>query len=208
MAIVKTYLGGDISALESFLHETGLFAHITRSNNVITCKNENNETVLTISKDEAYVWTFTVLFSDNRTWEKSYSNHGLNYGYNCGNGAFLVLNSASLDNQYSVAITRNNKNQLTFVFPESYISRNQVYCFTRTDPAPINYYQVHTAVSGQTVLTPFLTNAADGDVSFTPNAYYMIFGAYVGRGYAKFLMNGKRYLTDGQWVLLDENAAS
>lgn len=203
MAITKTYLGGDPAAVQAFLSSTGMFGAVTRSDNVITCKNSDNVTVLTVAKTDDYTWRFTAALTGSNTWEKTYESHGLNYGYKCANSAFLVLNYQSQDNKYSVMITKNNDDKVSFVFPDSYENRNRVYSLTYADTYPVTYYTVSPSVAEQTVLSPFITNAPAGTASYTPDAFYMPFGAYVGRGYAKFVMNGKMYLTDGNWAISD-----
>lgn len=205
MAIAKTYLGGDPAEVQAFLSSTGMFGSVTRNSNVITCKNSDNATVLTVAKTDDYTWRFTAALTGSHTWEKTYESHGLNYGYKCANGAFLVLNYLSQENKYSVMITKNNDGKVSFVFPDSYSNRSYVCCLTYSDTFPVTYYTVAQSVAEQTVLSPFITNAPAGTTSYTPDAFYMPFGAYVGRGYAKFTMNGKMYLTDGYWVLSDGN---
>lgn len=203
MAITKTYLGGDLAELQSFLAGIGIFKSVTVSDNLLTCTDDNDITVLTISKDATYTWTFTVFLSGEHTYEKQYSSHGLNYGYKCTHGAMLVLNYNSQQNQYSVLITKNQQGEPVFVIPDAYSTRNKVCCLSYYDMYPVSTYTLSPSTAGQTVLSPFITNADAGNVSYTPDAFYMPFGEYVGRGYAKFVMNGKMYLTDGYWVLLD-----
>lgn len=205
MAISKTYLGGDLSSVSSFLDSTDLFSSVEFANGTITCKNNDDTTVLTITKPDDYTWTFTVSLAGSHTWEKTYSSHGLNYGYKCGNGVFLVLNYSSQDNKYSIIITKNNNSNVSFVFPDSFDYRNKVYCLTYTDAYPVTYYNVACSVAGQTVLSPFITNAGDNESSYMPYAFYIPFGEYVGRGYAKFTMNGKMYMTDGYWAVRDSD---
>ena len=139
MAITKTYLGGDPAAVQAFLSSTGMFDTVTRSDNVITCKNADSVTVLTITKADAYTWTFTVSLTGSHSWEKTYDSHGLNYGYKCGKGAFLVLNYNAQDNLYSILITKNNDDKVSFVFPDSYENRNRVYSLTYADTYPVTY---------------------------------------------------------------------
>lgn len=205
MAISKTYLGGDLSSVSSFLDSTDLFSSVEFANGTITCKNNDDTTVLTITKPDNYTFTFTVSLTGSHTWEKTYESHGLNYGYKCANGAFLVLNYLSQENKYSVMITKNNDGKVSFVFPDSYSNRTYVCCLTYSDTFPVTYYTVAQSVAEQTVLSPFITNAPAGATSYTPGAFYIPFGEYVGRGYAKFTMNGKMYMTDGYWAVRDSD---
>lgn len=205
MAISKTYLGGDLSSVSSFLDSTDLFNSVEFANGTITCKNNDDTIVLTITKPDDYTWTFTVSLVGSHTWEKTYESHGLNYGYKCANGAFLVLNYLSEGNMYSVMITKNNDGKVSFVFPDSYSNRSYVCSLTYSDSLPITYYTVAQSVAEQTVLSPFITNAPAGTTSYTPDAFYIPFGEYVGRGYAKFTMNGKMYITDGYWAVRDSD---
>ncbi len=202
MSITKTFLDGEPSAVAAFLTSTGLFGSVTQSTNTITCKDTDNNTLLTITKDASYTWSFAVNVGEH-TFTKQYENTGFNYGYNCNNGAFLVLNYNSQDNKYSIVLSKTNTNHVAIIIPDSYDNRNKLYCLAYSDTWPISYYTIAPSVSEQTVLSPFITNAATGTSSYTPKAFYIPYGEYVGRGYAKFIMNGTDYVTDGYFAISD-----
>lgn len=203
MAITKTYLDNNTVNIAGFLTNTGLFSSVIESSGTITCKDGNSNTVLTITN---YVDNLTLTFTvnvGNNTFTKTYTNTGLNYGYNCSNGAFLVLNYGSMDNKYSIVLSKTNNDKVAVVLPDSYSDRNRLYSLSYSDTWPVNYYDVSPSVSEQTVLCPFITNAATGTSSYTPKAFYIPYGEYVGRGYAKFNMNGTDYVTDGYFAISD-----
>lgn len=202
MAITKTYLGGEPSDIAAFLTSTGLFGSVNQSTNTIVCKDSNNTTLLTITKDASYTWSFAVNVGEH-TFTKQYTDTGLNYGYNCNNGAFLVLNYNAQENKYSVVLSKTNNAKVAIVLPDSYASRNRLYSLAYSDTWPVSYYDIAPSVAEQTVLSPFITNAATGTSSYTPKAFYIPYGEYVGRGYAKFVMNGADYVTDGYFAISD-----
>ena len=100
-------------------------------------------------------------------------------------------------------ITKNNHGAPTFILPNSTSAKTTIYCLTYEDTVPVKSSQITHTSATQTVLSPFITNAAEGQTSYTPNAFYMSFGPYVDRGLAKFIMNGKIYLTNGILVISD-----
>ena len=208
MAITKTYIGTDNNKWQSFLSETGIFSSVGLEDSVFTCKDSNNNTVLTINHSATNTWSFAVSLATGDTYTKTYAiqggSAGENYGVKCSNGALLYMNGSS--GYISVLLTKNNKNEPVVVLPSSTSARNPIACLCRSDTYPVSTFTLSSVSANQTVLSKFITSAAEGDVSYTPNAYYMPFGQYIGVGLAKFTMNSKRYVTDGYWVLLDGDA--
>lgn len=203
MAITKSFLDGSPSAVAAFLTDTGLFGYVVQNSNVITCNDSNNVTLLTITKTGDYAWSLSVNVDGTHSYTKEYTTTGLNWGYSCTNGAMLVFNYNSQYNTYSVLLSKTNNNKIAVAIPTEYGS-NTLYCIAYSDAYPVNSYYISQSVSEQTVLSPLITNAAAGSSSYTPNAFYIPFGEYVGRGYAKFIMNGITYLTDGFFAISDE----
>lgn len=205
MAITKTYLGNDLSAIRQFLSDTGLFGAVTLDGSTVTCKDADNVTLLTIERENDmssdYTWTLTAHISGNHTCEKTYPMLKCAYGYNCSNGAMLSFTSGSAF--LSVLLSKTNQDRLAVILPKSLDYNTTFYGIAYSDTYPVVEYKVSPSAAGQTVLSPFITNAPAGATSYTPDAFYMPFGAYVGRGYAKFTMNGKMYMTDGNWVISD-----
>lgn len=208
MAITKTYLNNDLDGIVSFLTSTGLFGAVSLDGSTVTCKDADNVTLLTIERENDassdYTWTLTAHISGNHTCAKTYQMMKCAYGYNCTNGAMLSFTSGSAF--LSVLLSKTNQDRLAVILPKSLSYTTTFYCIAYSDTYPVVEYAVSPSAAEQTVLSPFITNAPAGTTSYTPDAFYMPFGAYVGRGYAKFVMNGKMYMTDGKWVIADGQA--
>lgn len=203
MAVTKTFLDNSVSLVADFLSSTWLFNNVTVNGNAITCTDPDNIGVFIIEKTDDYAWRFTANINGGHSYQKEYTSTGLNWGYACTNGAILVLNAGSQDNKFSLLISKTNQNKIAFIIPDSFEYRNKLYCVAYSDTYPIQEYNISPSVSEQTILSPFITNAAIGTTSYTPSAFYIPYGEYVGRGYAKFIMNGDTFLTDGYFAISD-----
>ena len=209
----KTYIGNNFDTLRAVLEASGLFASVTKTSpenvDTVTCTNADDETVLTIAYTASNTWTFTVPISGSDTFSRELTTNGANYGYRCANGVLFSFGTSSsgFGGKFTALITKNNHDAVSVVLPSGSSSlsiRNTVYCLTKTDVSPVSSYSITSTEKSQTVLSPFITNAAEGDTSYTPNAFYMQFGQYAGINLVvKFVMNGKMYLTDGYFVLSD-----
>ena len=59
----------------------------------------------------------------------------------------------------------------------------------------------------QTCMTPFITNADIGDVSYTPNARYLTAHSSYASGIGKMLLGTDTWITNGYWAIKDGGAA-
>lgn len=205
MAITKTYLNNDLGEIVSFLTSTGLFGSVTESDNTITCKDGSNITLLTIDRENDmssnYTWTLTAYIAGNNSVSRTYPMMKFAYGYNCTNGAILSFTTGSAF--LSVVLSKTNRNSVGIVLPKGTVENTTFYSVAYTDSAPISEFEVSPSTAEQTVLSPFITNAPTGVSSYMPSAYYIPFGEYVGRGYARFNMGGKEYVSDGYFAISD-----
>lgn len=55
----------------------------------------------------------------------------------------------------------------------------------------------------QTQIVPFTTFAKYGEISYTPNAYYMPVGQFYSLDYGTFQLGDKSYITNGYWCVKD-----
>lgn len=202
MAISRMYIGSDMQALTNFLTSTGLFNSVILDNSIITCKDISNNVLLTITATQSFKWAVTAYVDSEHYHMHEYESTYVTYGYNCENGAFIVFSQTG-NTDISVVLSKTNNNKVAVVMPDSYSNRNVLYSVAFGDTYPIRSYTISPSVSEQTMLSPFITNAATGISSYTPNAFYIPFGEYVGRGYAKFIMGGKYYMTDGYFAVYD-----
>lgn len=75
--------------------------------------------------------------------------------------------------------------------------------FTFMPETETDYANVRTGQVGQTILCPIPTHNDDGKISYMEGIYAMPWSQFRGRDGA-FVMNGKRYITNGYYAILDE----
>lgn len=124
--------------------------------------------------------------------------------WTCANGVIIYNDSRLMQ----AIITKNNSGKAMSVIggggnSPNYLYTN-VYCTAWGDDPSITTGLSFTPIAGnQTSLVQFCTDAPVGSVSYAPNAFYMPYGQYYGAGLGKFTSDGKTYLTNGYWAILD-----
>lgn len=208
MAITKSLLAKDLDLWKAFLESLAIFKTVTKDGSTLTCTDDDDNTVLTIQITSSTAIPFTVYAKDGATVTSSPNiNTGNMYGYKCGGGGLIYINTSS-STYISILITKNNQDKITIMLPHSQQNTPQpknVYVVTYNDVAPFTAYQLGNvgAQRTQTVLVPLLTNAQEGTVSYTPKAFWCPFSEYYERGALQFVMGGKQYLSTGFFVLED-----
>lgn len=192
------------------------FASVTfnSSTNATDCKDSENHTVFSFGNSQ-------ISFRKSATATETISNgtvptasYPASVG-KCANGILITIDRDSPG--ILILITKTNNGEVAAVFNYSNSSNWRAMC---------GYSDVHVAAVGdygqsaadiktlsftlkeknQTQLVQFTTTPAEGTISYTPKAYYMpctqgmVYDLYFG----KFLANGKWYLTNGYWAIVDE----
>ena len=126
--------------------------------------------------------------------------------FKCGCGVLI----ADTTHSNHVIITKNNNGDTVTVISGRNNNQNPnflynlVFCTGWGDDTSITTGLSFTPIAGnQTSLVQFCTDAPVGSVSYAPNAFYMPYGQYYGAGLGKFTSDGKTYLTNGYWAILD-----
>lgn len=133
------------------------------------------------------------------------------YAAICENGAMISLygpESSSSNYAANIIITKTNLDKTAIILTSGGENTNSrfytgIRCVTRDDALPAQALTFSPIFAGQTVLVPFTTEAADGVISYTPNAFYMPKGQYHSMGFGKFTAGGKTYMSNGYWAILD-----
>lgn len=133
------------------------------------------------------------------------------YAAICENGAMLSLyglDDSTSNTAANIIITKTNLDKTAIILTSGVENTNArfytgVRCVTRSDALPAQALTFSPISGGQTVLVPFSTETYDGAASYTPNAFYMPKGQYHGRGFGKFIADGKTYMSNGYWAVLD-----
>lgn len=212
MAITKTYINGDFSVFGSFLESSGLFNSVVVSGSTITCKDADENTLLTFS-NASQTMTITAYASASASKYVQY-NYGtsstqvtIEYGYACTNG--VMLKFGGMNYKACVMITKTNNGEIVTIMSNS-ASTNPytvVWCVAWGDVAPFSNFTFTAHERNQTVIAPFATCADIGDVSYTDKAGYMPFGQYYNSGYGTLNIDGVEWLTNGYWAIKDGAAS-
>ena len=215
MSITRTYINGDTSTLASFLESSGLFASVTTESSTVTCKDADDNTLLTITKNSSGD-TITAYASSSVSKSATYYTSSYNTyfieGFACANGVILRYGATGTTSYNAcLLITKTNNNKTAIVFsssmttiPAAYTS---FYAVAWGDTAPISAYTTAANAQNQTMLVPFSTNANEGLQSYTPNAGFMISGQLYSLGYGKATIGSGTYITNGYWAIKDGAAS-
>lgn len=213
MAISKTYIGGDFSVFGSFLEDSGLFDSVVVSGSTITCKDADENTLLTFSR-ASQTMTITAYASASASKYVQY-NYGtsstqvtISYGYACANG--VMLQFSGMNYKACVMIAKTNNGEIVTVMSnsESVNSYTVVWCVAWGDVAPFTNFTFTAHERNQTVIAPFASCANIGDVSYTDKAGYIPYGQYYNSGYGTLSIGEDTWLTNGYWCIKDGGDAS
>lgn len=211
MAISSTYIGGDTNTLKSFLEDSGLFDSVTISGDVITIADADSNTLATFDGSNGLTLTAysDATHSASRAW--SGANYGARIGYKCANGVLILVSGLS-SGYYGywahILISKTNNNKVAFVFSSNDTAAGDsnfknFYSVAWGDSASISSRTMTPNDSTQTQLVPFLTTADVGDASYTPKAFFLLYGQFYSMGYGKLNIENVTYLTNGYWAIKD-----
>ena len=135
----------------------------------------------------------------------------------CDNGFIAELscvNSSTGDvATMPIAISKTNNDKVAVMFSSSPTTNRANNCKTFVHGAIGDSTTVATSTSftpessQQTVLTPFATNAKQGDVSYTPNAFYIPVCQSRAMGIGKFYLGYDTYVSNGYWAIKDNRSS-
>ena len=194
---------------------TELFSSVTYSNNELTAKDKDGDTAFTIGY---YVSGYLGL----RAYRAS-GNYIQSGGWNgiVSNNINIIKcdNGLIIDFQYEwnatrgqgILISPTNNEKLAVIFsPGGEVPTTANYRYTQLrhvalgDSSTLASTTTFTPESAaQTVLTPFATNANIGDVSYTPDAFYMPMHSAYSAGLGKFSLGSDIFITNGYWCIRD-----
>lgn len=206
MAITKDYLNtSDLGTLAAWMQANlvpDYFAAVTFGNNTLTCADGEGNTLLTISAISGVVTAYksasiTVTLT-------SAIPAPFTYACTCANGA--IIESVSGQNHGCMLITKTNNGATAIVFSagtSGTVCRSGIKSVAWGDGQAENTRAFYTSTEEQTQIVPFLTDAAFGAVSYTPNAFYIPVGQYYNAGIGVLTISGVNYLTNGYWAIKD-----
>ena len=226
MAIVRT----NVNSLADFVAwmqqnaVPGIFKSVTYDSgtNTATATDEDDNVVLEIvsdsgghfrayRSDESYLEIGLIEFPSTNAEESRVMQI-----ISCDNG-FIVDMKIKTSSFYAIPfaflISKTNSGKVAVVWPsEVKYTENQQYKNALQHVAYGDNTTLATTTTfnpeagQQTSLVCFKTNADIGDISYTPNAYYMDFCQNYTSGIGKFVMSGRTFITNGYWCIYAPDA--
>ena len=224
MSITRAQVA-NISELAAWMQENAvpsIFKAVTYADSVLTATDAEDNTVLTIhggtgSVNQGYFHAYRAesnylgfTLSNFPKSETSIQTIGCDNGFIIGCTIKLGYN----DVNFAALFAKTNNDKVAIIFPSSPNATSPQQYTTALnhvafgDSATIATTTTFAPESAQqTVLTPFATNADFGDVSYTPNAYYMPMHSNYASGVGKFYLGMDHYITNGYWAIKDNRAS-
>lgn len=211
MAITRYGVDDDLSAIKNALDASGLFGTTSVAENVLTINDGNDNAAIKITKASDTSWTVSIklgtgIFHDYTTMTGVH----LSYVWTTATCAVLDLRDASTATQHTpVILTKTNNDKYAVIMNgnNGYQENANVKAVSGsdTDASSLNVFGFTKETRTYTTMIPFTTETGSGDASYTPGAFYMPFSSVSAGEYVRIVLNGKVYLTDGYWAVLDED---
>lgn len=219
MAIERTQVAS-LADLAAWMQENAvpnIFKSVTYDSSSTTLTATDDSDNLVLSFD---IGNFKAYRAENNSIDFSSGGYGIiNDGYpaqiiGCDNGFMLVtrygVNGA---NRFAALFAKTNNGEPAIIFnrygsaTDNQVFYNGVKHVAFGDSATIATTTTFAPEAGQqTSLVCFKTNADIGDISYTPNAYYMDFCQNYTSGIGKFVMSGRTFITNGYWCIYAPDA--
>lgn len=196
MAITRTYINGDMTVLQTAIQSLGFFASVTLSDNTITCKDENENTVFTIGSSAASIYA-------DATHSITTSFNTITNAYVTSKGIFINNNS---DKPVIIAKTNNNKiggaiRTGSELWTYSVCAWDDALPLTQT----FNFMENSDDVSPQqTIFCPVPTHNQFGETSIFDGVFATPWNEYRYMGVFTDKTSGKQYVSNGYIVLMEE----
>jgi hypothetical protein len=227
MAITRAQVTS-VEALASWMQTNAvpnIFKSVTFSSGVLTATDADDNTVLEIhggtgSVNQGYFRAYRAennylgfalsSFPTHRSGTSTIQIIGCDNGFIIG----CTIGIGYGDVNFAALFAKTSKDKPAIIFPsnpnetspQQYTTALNHVAFG--DSATMSTTTTFTPEAAQqTVLTPFATNAYVGDVSYTPNAYYMPMHSNYPSGFGKFYLGMDHYITNGYWAIKDNRAS-
>lgn len=203
MAITKDYLNtSDLNTLATWMRTylvPDFFAAVTFAGSTITCTDADGNTLLTFGTGIAAYKSQSASVTLSSSMPTP-----ITYACMCANGAYMHFGTSSTQSDLIITKTNNNKTAIVYFQGNvTQLARNNFRVVAWGDTTPDTLRAYTATEANQTQFVPFCTDAALGDVSYTPNAFYIPVGQNYNVGIGKLTMDGVTYLTNGFWAIKD-----
>lgn len=225
MAITKKFINADRSKLKSFLEETGFFGSITVDSSTqggpYLCLYDDDDNLLCkLSSAKCILY-----------WDDNANNHlditlantenegGVTYAYSCQNGIMLACHQHQDYNSY-IMVTKTNNDKIAFIVSYSgskesvgehvkkffSIAWGDDGTLAHPSASVYNQFDITPNTRTQTQITPFVTYAEEGTLSYTPNAGWFSASQNYSTGDGKITTDDGVYISNGYWCIKDGGA--
>lgn len=219
MAIVRAQLASEAEFL-AWLQANAvpnIFSRVVLEddNKTITAYDDDDNVVIQFDNKNLLAY---VTDSVSKTYSSgNYSIIDQNYKANiigCDNGFIMesrhAVGGASL---LAMMCAKTNNGKVAVVFASGQTSnrttvlRSSIKHIARGDNPSMETTTSFSEEAGQqTTLIPFSTNVNVGEVSYTPDAFYIPMNTNYAMGIGKFLMVSDTYISNGYWAIRDGGA--
>ena len=208
MAITRYGVDSDLTAIKAALDASGLFGAISVDENVLTINDGDDNAAIRLTRVADRSWTVSIKLATGSFHDyTTMTGVGIDYVWITATSAVLDLRDSS--NHLPVILTTTSLNKYAVVsngnngFQEN--ANIKAVSGSDTDASSLNVFSFTRATRTFTTMVPFPTETGNGDASYTPGAFYMPFSSVAAGDYTRVVLNGKVYLTDGYWAVLDED---
>ena len=225
MGIVRAELSS-ISELATWLNANAcpsIFKTVSYDigESTLTATDADDHTVVTIKNGSG--GGLTAYTSQNNSVNLSFSSIPNTSGttisvIGCDNGLILETFVVSSSKRFfPFMFTKTNNGKVAVIFPSSFNSTDNVNYKTGLNHVAwgdadsfVTTTSFYPESGNQTCLTTWITNAAPGATSYTPNAFYMPAHSAYPSGMCKFSIDGDDsvYVTNGYWAVKVEEETS
>ena len=217
MAITRAQVSG-LEALAAWLTTNcaDLLGSATYSDDVMTLTDKYGNTILTAKQNSSgYVYAYRTADSYISASMSTAAFSGTTDIIACDNGIIIDANyTQNTSRKMGILITKTNNDKLAVIFSYGgttsttanflYTSLQHVAWGDSTTMSTTTTFTPESAQ--QTCMTPFITNADVGDVSYTPNARYLTAHSSYASGIGKMLLGTDTWITNGYWAIKDGGA--
>lgn len=219
MSIIRTTISSQQAFVEWLTANfvPSLFKSVTISDETITATDDADNVVFTMSAAVFRAYRAAENYIEFSTG--GYAIFGTSWPADvigCDNGFILIVRVGIGGNsRFALLCSKTNNGEPAMIF-NSYGSPDSAQVFYNSvkhvafgDSPTIATTMTFTPESGQqTVLCTFATNVNIGNVSYTPNAFYMPMCQNYNMGIGKFSLGFDVYISNGYWAIKDERATS
>jgi len=204
-----------------------IFKAVTYADSVLTATDADDNVALeikagTATNNQGYLKAYRASGNSVDIQIMKFPHDGTNIDIiGCDNGFIVdcdvtIYNSGSgmaVQRAFAFLCSNTNNDEPAVVFPAQTSSTANAQYTTGLqhvafgDSATMSTTTTFTPETAQqTCMTPFITNADVGNVSYTPNARYLVAHSSYASGIGKLLLGTDTWITNGYWAIKDGGA--